>query len=660
MNKPHLEGLNPAQLKAATTLNAPVLILAGAGSGKTKTIIARTIEILDSGAAKSNEILVATFTNKAAREMLERGRSLLGESVKMPNFTTFHSWGVKFLKWVDPQTLSNLGINANFTIIDQDEQVKILNNIKVQSFPEPIAKAFKAKDFLLTLGNFQNHSCRYDSKVHAIKDISVAAEEFEVYTPEIVSNPDQYISDLGDLYYRYKKELRRNNSLDFEDLINLSIQVLKSNKEIRDLMHQKYKFIMVDEFQDTNGTQFELIKLLLGKNSNICVVGDDSQSIYGWRGAKISYIINFAKYFPSCEVVNLSINYRSFHSIITKANKLLTHAIEKHSDKLDLVSHFKDSGSVTAYMVDNEGAFVSNAIKKALDRGVSPGEFTILYRSAFVIRDIEAHLIKNGIPYNIHNGKALMTRVAARCIIAYLKSLQNDKNSLSISIFLELSGILTQQRLSTFYAALEEDQTLFEYLKSGDYKKQPRITAKIKVEIDGFVEEFEKFKKMSYSEFKRTFNNSNAYKKRLLLQSTDQKKEKESESNLNVLSVMGTLINSYDSLDKLLEILALEGEKSDTEEDKVNLMTIHASKGLEFGTVFLLSAAEGVFPSERSDAEEELRLFYVAVTRARHKMIVTCPHMIGYGAKKPATISRFVQMADIPLKTLEKPRRTFY
>jgi len=661
----YLFELNKEQKEAVLKTEGPLLILAGAGSGKTKTIISRTIHILKTRPVHADNILVMTFTNKAAREMKERGSKLINGGI-MPEFTTFHSWGVRFLKSVSDNILFDLEINSKFSIMDSKEQEKIIDNLKYNVFNEEFANEFKSAKFALTLGNLQNNFTRYDSKENALIDINelYSRNLVNIYCPSISDITPEYLENLADLFYMYKKELRANNSIDFEDLINLPVKILYKYKEIRNAIKNKYKYLMVDEFQDTNGSQYKLLNLMLNEEKNICVVGDDSQSIYGWRGAKISYIINFANDFNNCKVVNLSKNYRSRQSIVEKANGLLKHAVERHSDKKDLISNSEKQGTIKAFRFSTdyeEASFIAKQISSLIRRGSNPGNITILYRSAFLSRLLEAELIKNRVPYNIHNGKTLLSRVIPRAVISYLKALKNKDNSLAFSILFELSGLLTGKRASDFYLSIEENENMYLYLKNGNYKKQPRISKKLIEKIDSFLIEFDRFYEMNFEDFKESFMTDNFLYKMI---SIDLESEKESKrikamSNLNALSLMCEIISQYKSLDSLLETLLLEGEVDDAVEDKVNLMTIHASKGLEFDCVFLMGAVNGMFPSKNTEnLEEERRLFYVAITRAKNSMILTCPDT--YLADDRFTPSQFVEEASIQIKDMRKEKGGFF
>jgi len=659
--KDYILELNKDQREAALTTEGPVLILAGAGSGKTKTIIARTIHILETKPVTHENILVMTFTNKAAREMKERGQKLLG-SGKMPDFTTFHSWCVRFIKSINEDLLLNeFNRNRNFTILDQSEQEKMIDNLKFHVFSETYAKEFSSSKFSLTLGNIQNNRVPYNSIEQAYMKISQLYNdnELELYCPYEVN--DRYIEQIAELYVLYKQELARNNSFDFEDLINISIDILEKFEDIRNFIQNKYKYIMVDEFQDTNGTQFKLLENILNKERNICVVGDDSQSIYGWRGAKIAFILNFHKHFSDCKIVNLSTNYRSRPIIVERANKLLKSSTERHKEKVDLQAHSKQKGLVKAVELctqEDEAEFIAQNIKAVINKGANPGDIAILYRSAFIAQKIEEQLIMKRIPYKIHNGRSLLERNIAKALIAYLKALKNEENNLAFSMLFELTGLLTKERSSKFYMSIEEDSNFYEFLKNKDYERIPRITKKIKNYMQEFIEEYEDFKKMNYRDFVDLFSKDNMIKRYLeddVINGSEAKRDK-AMSNLNVLNIIFSIMSKYDNLDSLLETLSLEGEEEDIEKESVNLMTIHASKGLEFNIVFCIGAVEGIFPNEnKSDnLEEERRLFYVAITRAKSSLILTCPKQYMLQKDKEYPVSRFVFEANIDIENKAK------
>ena len=674
MNKyPFLKDLNKQQLKAAKTTEGPVLILAGAGSGKTKTIIARTAYLLASKKASAENILIMTFTNKAAREMKERGQKMLEDNKNwngiMPDFTTFHSWGMRFIKSLSIAQLATVGLMSKFTIADTSDQVAILNKIKILVFPEEIAKAFKPDKFLLTLGVIQNSNTKFDSRESSHKTISELIKKKELDLSMFNEITPGIILAISNLFFLYKKELRLNNTIDFDDLINIPSTILEGDKILKSSIKLKYQYLMIDEFQDTNTSQLRLLNNILNVNNNICVVGDDSQSIYGWRGANISYILNFHKRFENCTNINLSINYRSSKEIVKKANKILGNASERHEKKVDLVAHKDQKGIVQGKFhkdLKEEALSISNTISALITKkNVKPGNIAILYRTAFIINELELELINKGVPYKIHKGKTLLERKAAKAVISYLKIIQNVNNNIALMNLLSSSKILSDKRVSEFSADADiKEITLINYLSSGEYKKFPRIAKGTIDKIDSFIFELREFIALNeenysifYSSFSRSNTVRNIYQKVLddsITQDIPEAKLHEANSNINILNMVNALGLKYNSLETLLETIAIEGEEEDCEENKVNLMTIHASKGLEFEVVFLMGAANGIFPGPKcttfKQMEEERRLFYVAITRAKHMLRVSgAAYYFRTQDNKKLTHSRFIKEAKIEI-----------
>ena len=426
---------------------------------------------------------------------------------------------------------------------------------------------------------------------------------------------------------------------------------------------------MVDEFQDTNKSQLNLLKNLLNKKDNICVVGDDSQSIYGWRGANISYILNFHKDFDKCININLNINYRSSKLIVKKANKLLKKAEERHEHKKDLVSNQDSNGIVQSkFFKTNKEEFVSIAksIKYLItEKNVKPGDIALLYRTAFIIRELEEEFITLNIPYKIHKGKTLLERKISKTLISYLKLLFNERNDIALMTLLLNNKILTDKRLSDFsLESKNKNMELIEYLNSGEYKNFPRIAKTTINKVDSFLEEFYYFKDLlnmnNFSNFLKRFFNGNIIKdsNEAIVQESfsttvPEQKLNEAESNLKILDILQKICLRYDDLDTLLEVITLEGEEEDCEEDKVNLMTIHASKGLEFRVVFVIGAVNGIFPgpkcTTKKQLEEERRLFYVAITRAKYMLRVSGAEAYFKNQQEKHTPSLFINEAKIDI-----------
>lgn len=652
MDKPKfLQDLNSDQFSAASTIEGPLLILAGAGSGKTKTIVARTAYIIEQKKALANEILIMTFTNKAAREMKERGEKILQKhnlwSGLSPEFTTFHSWGAKFLKSVGLIYLPAFGLNQKFNIADDSDQSVILNKLIPTIFTKEEAESIKANEVLLPLGNIQNKLVSYNDLETTFEELSAVCFNdgvswLESAFPAPVT--ESIIEKISKLFIAYKMELRKNNLIDFEDLINLPIQILSQNNEIKSILREKYKYIMVDEFQDTNGSQLTLLNLLLNEKLNICVVGDDSQSIYGWRGANIDYILNFHNTYKDTKKINLKINYRSTKSIVSTANKLLTNSKQKHEFK-EYLEAFKESEGVVRgkffRYADEEAKFVSNLIRRILEaRRTVPGEIAILYRSAMVYRKVESELIANRINYKIHRGKTLLERTAALEVINYLKLLTNVQNSLALAKVLS-SAVMSDKRVSEFQEEAElSGLSLLDYLDNGEFGIKG-LRKNTEDDINSFTREVRYFnalknsEKISFSEFMEEFFNKNictiqhkeVVKKKLGGEKVAESSFEKAMSSLKIIEIVKDLSKRYSSIEEFLEIVSLEGEEEDKEDNKVNLMTVHASKGLEFEYVFVIGFSQGIFPSSRNtsfkELEEERRLAYVALTRAKHGLYVT-------------------------------------
>jgi len=665
--KKFLKDLNKEQYKAATTLYGPVLILAGAGSGKTKTIVSRTTNIIASKIANPNEILVMTFTNKAAREMKERGIKMLMNhgfwSGVEPNFTTFHSWGVKFLKNIDSRVLSQYGLNIKFNIADESDQEAILKKIVLEFFTKKEIELIKIKKIVSIFSQFQNDLIGYFNREECYSEVfkfidnsgeSLFEEAFGCQMN------GRYIYKIVDFYIRYKNVLRENNMVDFDDIINIPIYILQNNLNIKNYIRNYYKFIMVDEFQDTNYSQLTLLNLILGEHENICVVGDDSQSIYGWRGAKIDFILNFHKERKKTVRINLKTNYRSTKKIVKKANKLLEHSGQKHEFKEDLVAFKDNKGFVSCSFFKSPEEEVKHVVRSIIklrhSYGIPYGKIAILYRSNHLNRRFEVELISNNIPYKIHNGKTLLERKAALEILNYLKYLANPDNQLAFSKILISAKVVTEKRLIEFEnEAKNLGLDLISYVKEEEFdlkgfgKNSVDKVASFNRELKYF---FKELKEKSFHEFIEDFFYKNCISKvhkininkRLNGEKISDNMYDNAMSSMRIINMVEELCLKFDSLEDFLETVALEGEKEDKEESKVNLMTVHASKGLEFGNVFLVGFSQGVFPSSKNlygkDLEEERRLAYVAITRAEERLFVSGASYY-FGNEQPMRISQF-------------------
>jgi len=677
---PFLSDLNNEQFEGATYIDGSLLILAGAGSGKTKTIISRTAYLIAREKCEPSEILIMTFTNKAAKEMKERGEKILKDNNywkgTMPSFTTFHSWGAKFMRssLVREEALYKIGLNKRFDIIDSTDQKTIFNKLKHKVFPKDIADDIKNFDLLLPMSSIQNHLIPYDDFRLAESEIANGIEEGYIDFSKCISRDftPSIIQMITELYIEYKKELRKNNLVDFDDLINLPIKIIQEDLDLREYFSNKYKYLMVDEFQDTNNSQLALMKLFINDNQNICVVGDDAQSIYGWRGAEIKYILNFHKMFKNTKMINLKINYRSHHKIVTQANKLLTMSEEKHEFKEELEAYSQLPGIVKArffHTPQKEANFMAKTMKILNEqKDIRYGEMAVLYRAAVLNRKVEIELIREHIPYKIHRGKTLLEKKISLDILSYLKYLNNEKNEISLSKLLISAKILSEKRLAEFNNQAEAmGESLYEYMNSEGYVNVPRLSKNIKEKIVYFMEEVADFSykkdNLSYQDFLKDFFDNNSIvglneeimDSNLGIKGTNaEKKLGEATNNLNIIEIIKELASGFKSLSEFLEVIALDGEQVEKEEDKVNLMTIHASKGLEFDVVFVMGMTSKIFPSSKpgSSIEEERRLAYVAMTRARKYLSLS--GAVGYyGPDKDARPSLFIREAGVKVQMEE-------
>jgi len=667
-----LKELNPYQYEAATTTEGPLLILAGAGSGKTKTIVARTAFIIAEKKALPDNILVLTFTNKAATEMKNRGIQLLAkENIKTstkPDFSTFHAWGVKFLRNLEDSLLKEHNLNAKFVIADEYDQQSIFKKIMPNYMSDKELKAYGFKGYkklTFVLSRVLTYLPNVDCYECAIKDFMKYFEDDHKFLLQVLFSDineeleNDFVKMLAKLYVDYKEYLRDNNMVDFDDLISLPLKIIKNNKRIQEFLHYKYKYIMVDEFQDTNYAQLELLKAILNpEKRNICVVGDDAQSIYGWRGAKIELILNFHSIFENAKKINLKINYRSCKNIVDTANHLLDHASQKHEFKEKLEPFSNSPGIVKGVFFqtsEDEANSVVETIKHIRAKTNIPfEEIAVLYRSNFINTAIEKAFINAQIPYKIYKGRTILERKFIQELINLLKMLYNEDQELGWYRLLE--NFITTNLISKIESFAKENKKdlgslilnqEFDGLKIRKDMKERLINLSNKysllkeylndylnkkIDYQEFIDKFfdEKINPLinKYYEIQRSYYNG---------EKISEKKQKEAESALNLAQTLKDIMEKHDSLEKFLEILILEGEEADTEKGKVNLMTVHASKGLEFDVVFLIGFSQGIFPSNKSldnvdTLEEERRIAYVALTRARKLLFVSGAQIYGAGS----------------------------
>ncbi|MGL4730862.1 MAG: DNA helicase PcrA [Clostridium sp.] len=604
--------LNKEQYEAASTINGPLLILAGAGSGKTRVLTYRIAHMIEDLNIYPSQILAITFTNKAAGEMKERVASLVGDVAQNMWISTFHSSCVRILR----REIDKLGYNKNFTIYDSyDSKALIKQCMKELSINE--------KD--ITEGEII-------SKISNAKNDLVSAEKFKSE-----NQGDFRKNKIADVYLMYQKRLKANNSLDFDDLIFITVKLLKENEEVKEFYQRKFRYIMIDEYQDTNKAQYELVKLLVGTEENICVVGDDDQCIYQWRGADIRNILDFEKDYPKTKIVKLEQNYRSKGNILTAANMVIKNNAQRKDKVLRTESDLGEKIKIYRAFSDiDEGNFVASEIKRLMkEENKSFEDFAILYRMNSQSRIIEEAFRKQGIPYKIVGGLKFYDRKEIKDIMAYLKLINNPLDDVS------LRRIINEPKRSIGDATVAKVQDVANmaedclYNTLLDVDMIPGLTSKAINSINRFTgiinSLMAKVEEMPVSEIILTVLEETGYMEML-------KKSKAVEDEARIENLKELVSDAVDfeknSEDKTLAsflekvTLVSDIDKLDEKEENTVMMTVHSAKGLEFPVVFLVGMENGIFPGMSSlnnfhEMEESRRLCYVAITRAKEKLYIS-------------------------------------
>ena len=599
-----LEELNESQYEAATHIDGALLILAGAGSGKTKTITTRLAYLLNLGIDPANT-LTLTFTNKAASEMRQRALGMI-ESEKIihpPLLLTFHKFGLLFLKLY----IHLLNRDNNFVIIDMDDQRKILKQISTELPPN-----FMSKE----ISKYKNSFLSPD----------------EVYA---LANDSTY-KKMAHIYDKYQKYLIDNNLVDFDDLLLLTYEILNDNDDLSEEISEKYKYIMVDEYQDTNEIQLLLLKKLCKTHNNICVVGDDDQSIYGFRGANHKNILDFEKDF-NAKVIKLELNYRSTNQILNAANSLISFNKNRYDKKLiSAKGDGKEVRVLSNYNEIAEAEMIAREIRRLIDSGVSPKEIAILYRINALSRSIEDGLRNEGIAYKLVGGMKFYEREEIKDLISYLRLLVNPHDDYSFK------RVVNKPRRGigkTSVIKLEDakgEKSFIEFIKENDLNFLSKKAAKT---LKDFVNTLEFLSKSSLEELpeliEETIGLSKSYK--------DEDKARNIEEFYGLMHEKSDL-----NLREFLNELSLESDQDKIADEMINVMTIHASKGLEFDHLYVIGMEEGFFPLGDADIEEERRLAYVAITRARKEL--TLSHVESRyirGQRSRVSKSRFLTEAGL-------------
>ncbi|WP_051318052.1 DNA helicase PcrA [Cohnella thermotolerans] len=649
-----IKRLNPKQREAAVATEGPLLIMAGAGSGKTRVLTHRIAYLIAKRIAAPWSILAITFTNKAAREMQERVSKLVGPSGGDIWVSTFHSMCVRILR----RDIERIGYSSNFSILDSADQLSVIRNIMKEQNID--SKKFEPKAIQATMSGAKN----------------------ELIDPQMYESRagDYFQTIVAKVYTQYQKRLKSNNALDFDDLIMLTIQLFKDVPEVLDFYQNKFKYIHVDEYQDTNRAQYVLCRMLASKHHNICVVGDSDQSIYRWRGADISNILNFEKDYPEAKTILLEQNYRSTSNILEAANQVIKNNMGRKAKNL-----WTDQGAgekITVYQGDSEheeGYFVAREIKRNLQNGRRYGDHAILYRTNAQSRVIEEVLIKSEIPYQIVGGTKFYDRKEIKDILAYLRLISNPDDDISLNRIVNVPkrglGDTTMTKVQeeaarrgiSIYRLLAEGDGLL-----GDGLYHLDISARAKTALSGFRYLIANLSAMveylSVTELTEKMLEMTEYRLELQRENTLESKAR-LENIEEFLSVTQEFEKRSEdkSLVAFLTDLALIADidtMNDAEEDggdAVVLMTMHSAKGLEFPVVFIVGMEEGVFPGSRAfldneEMEEERRLAYVGITRAEKKLYLTCARArMLYGRTSSNAPSRFLQEIPNELKDSVEP-----
>ena len=640
-----IEKLNPAQREAVENTEGAVLILAGAGSGKTRVLTTRIGYLMEEKNVKAENILAITFTNKAANEMRERVEETLeGTDTKEMWITTFHSCCVRILR----KSINKIGYNRSFVIYDSPDQITLIKDCMRELNISD--KAFDPKYVLSCISNAKD----------------------KLYSPKKymkLNEGDISKTKIGEIYALYQDRLKRNSALDFDDLIMKTVELFNECPDVLDFYRNKFRYIMVDEYQDTSKAQYELIKLLAKQHQNICVVGDDDQSIYGWRGADIRNILEFERDYDNVKIVKLEQNYRSTQVILDAANHVIANNTERKRKRL--WSDKKEGQLIKIQLAENEieeGDFISNTInymRRYEDRQYK--DFAVLYRANAQARSVAAALNRAGIPYNIYGGIKFYERKEIKDIIAYLRVIQNPQDDISLKRIINVPrrgiGLRTIEKIED-RASLKEESI---YSVLIDIEDNSDISRKARASISEFVDLMSTLRSFTevytVSQVIEKVLDVTGYKDELL-----KEKNNEGEDRLENLQELISVALEFESqsedksLETFLTNIALNAEPDSEEEteDRVSLMTIHSSKGLEFPVVFLAGMEERIFPIARaiqsmkdSDIEEERRLCYVGITRAKEELFLTLTRKRTlYGRTNPSIASRFIE--ELPTECIER------
>lgn len=617
-----LDSLNEMQKKAVVKTDGPLLVLAGAGSGKTKVLTTKIAYLIEQMHINPYNILAITFTNKAAREMKDRIKNMLGMLANSIQISTFHSFGLTIVR----ENAEKLNLKSNFTILDSEDSLTIIKKIM--------------KDLNINAESVKPNYVK--NQISGAKNELMSPLEYERFAMT------EQEKNVVEIYKVYQKRLLISNSVDFDDLLMMPIMLFRKNPDILERYQERFKYILIDEYQDTNEAQYTLVKMISSKYKNVCVVGDNDQSIYSFRGANYQNILNFEKDYKSAETIMLEENYRSTKNILKVANEVIVNN-NKRKDK-NLWTENEVGNKVKYYRASDEkdeAIYVTKEIQKLIDEGISKNEIAVLYRTNAQSRTIEEALLRENIPYKVIGSFYFYNRKEIKDLICYLKLIHNsyDDNSLLRVINVPKRGIGDKTIQNITEKATEKNICLYDAIESGKELIFKNKLEYIKKEAEN----------CSLTDLIDLILNETGMKEELVKEKTI-----ESEIRLENLEEFKSITKNFEekygiiSLDEFLDEISLvadvEEHKNDT--DVVTLMTIHSAKGLEFDNVFIIGMEEGIFPHfnsflDANQIEEERRLCYVAITRAKKNLwIINAKRRMIYGKDGCNPPSRFLQEID--------------
>ena len=637
VNSDYFKNLNDAQKEAVLSLDGPLLIVAGAGSGKTKVLTSRIAHIIKNKKAFPNQILAVTFTNKAAKEMQNRVSKILGSSaVGLSWLGTFHSICAKLLR----KHASAVNLNSNFTIVDTDDQIRLIKNIcKAENID---VKQISPRYIIAVIDKWKNKGF-YPSEVR-------------------INSKDIYEKTILPVYKIYHQKLIELNACDFGDLILHSVKILEKNEDIRNIYSKNFKYILVDEYQDTNFIQSRWLNLLAEKNKNICCVGDDDQSIYSWRGAEIKNFLEFDKIYQNTKVIRLEQNYRSTKNILSVASSLISNNQNRVGKTLKSTMDEGDLIKLNCFKNGKDEAIgISDEVEK-LKKKYSLNKIVILVRAIFQTREFEERFLKIGMPYRILGGIKFYERSEIKDCVAYLRLIYQEKDDLAFERIVNSPKRSIGESTIKLIHQYSKDNKMSLESSARKMVAQNLIKPKAKLGLSFFLDLIFKWrndlkiKKFNHIKLLQILLDESGYSAML-----KNKKDLENENRLENIKELLSAMKEFDNLESFLDHVSLATSiDQDWEGEKINMMTMHAAKGLEFDIVFLPGWEEGLFPHQKSieekghnGLEEERRLAYVGITRAKKNAIISFSMNRFYqGDWIDSMASRFID--ELPENNLEK------